>query len=104
MLNKKIRDIMREKSFRVSSSIVAMSVIAAPLMLGGCAKAGADTTCKDFVGMSQNDQKAQVSKLYKDKHGSEPADLVAVGLQQEAVVYCNTEGHSDSKIKEIPLS
>ncbi|GAA4384314.1 hypothetical protein [Tsukamurella soli] len=89
---------------RVSSLVTAAFAAAVILSLGGCAKAGADTTCKDFLGMSSQDQTSQVSTLYKDKHGSEPAALAATALQQEAIAYCNTAGRSDSKIKEIPIS
>jgi acid stress chaperone HdeA len=88
----------------VGRCMVPAAIIAVLLGTGACAKAGADTTCKDYVKMSQSDQESQVSKLYKDKHGDDPSGLILTGLQQEALAYCNTAGHSDSKIKEIPLS
>ncbi|MDF0532409.1 hypothetical protein P0W64_09035 [Tsukamurella sp. 8F] len=87
---------------RAAAAAIAIALL--PLGLVGCAKAGADTTCKDFLGMSADDQKAQVSKLYKDKHDRDPSGLELSGLQTEASVWCNTAGHADSKIKEIPIS
>ena len=51
---------------RAEIRAVVAAVVSVPLILSGCAKAGGDTTCKDFLGMSQDDQQAQVSKLYKD--------------------------------------
>lgn len=85
-------------------SAAAITVLAAALSLGACAKAGADTTCKDFLKMSESDQNQQVVKLYKDKHDSEPAAAATTGLRTEAVTYCSTVGKPDTKIKEIPIS
>ncbi len=85
---------------RVGAAVLAV----AALTLTGCTKQGGDTTCEDYQKMSDADQREQVTKLYKDKHGDEPAALVVTGLQQQAVVYCTTVGKPDSKIKEIPIS
>lgn len=84
--------------------IGAAAVVVFALALGGCAKQGGDTTCEDYLKMSDADQREQVTKLYKDKHEQEPSALVTTGLQQQALVYCKTAGKADSKIKEIPIS
>ncbi|BDD83522.1 hypothetical protein TPB0596_32850 [Tsukamurella pulmonis] len=76
----------------------------AALTLTGCTKQGGDTTCENYQKMSDADQREQVTKLYKDKHGDEPSAIVVSGLQQQAIVYCKTAGTPDSKIKEIPIS
>ncbi|WP_019201704.1 hypothetical protein [Tsukamurella sp. 1534] len=74
------------------------------LAFGGCAKAGGDTTCENYLKMSDGDQREQVGKLYKDKHGEDPSALVITGLQQQVSVWCKTAGKPDSPIKEIPIS
>lgn len=85
-------------------AVAVIAALAATLALGGCAKAGADTTCKDFVAMSEADQTEQVQKMYKDKHGEEPAAGTATALRAEAIAYCKTAGKEDTKIKEVPIS
>lgn len=84
--------------------VIATTALVAALALGGCSKAGAETTCKDFVAMSEADQDEQVQKMYKDKHGSDPAAGAVTALRAEAVVFCKTAGKEDTKIKEVPLS
>ncbi|CAM3726207.1 hypothetical protein ACXYTP_21235 [Tsukamurella ocularis] len=92
------------RMLKATRSVVVVSALVAALMLGGCAKAGADTTCKDFLAMSEADQSEQVQKMYKDKHGEDPAAGAATALRAEAVAYCSTAGKEDTKIKEVPIS
>ncbi len=84
--------------------IAMAAALIAALTLGGCAKAGAETTCKDFVAMSESDQNEQVQKMYKDKHGTDPAAGATTALRAEALTYCKTVGKEDTKIKEVPIS
>ncbi|TWS18565.1 entry exclusion lipoprotein TrbK [Tsukamurella asaccharolytica] len=93
---------MSKSTHRIRVGAAALAVVA--LTLTGCTKQGGDTTCEDYQKMSDTDQRDQVTKLYKDKHGDEPSALVITGLQQQAVAYCTTVGKPDSKIKEIPIS
>lgn len=86
--------------FRWAGIVVVMFTLA----LGGCAKQGGDTTCADYLKMSDSDQRDQVAKLYKDKHNEEASALIITGLQTQASGFCNTAGKADSKIKEIPIS
>lgn len=85
-------------------SVLVATVLVAGLSLGGCAKAGADTTCKDFVGMSEADQSEQVQKMYKDKHGVDADAGTTTALRAEALAYCQTAGKEDTRIKEVPIS
>ena len=87
-----------------SRSVVVTVALMTALVLGGCAKAGAETTCKDFVGMSESDQNEQVQKMYKDKHGTDPEAGTSTALRAEALTYCKTVGKEDTKIKEVPIS
>ncbi|GAA1088108.1 hypothetical protein [Tsukamurella spumae] len=80
------------------------ALLAIVFVLAGCTKQGGDTTCQNYLKMSDSDQREQVTSLYKDKHGDEPSALVVSGLQQQAILYCKTVGKPDSKIKEIPIS
>ncbi|KXO97780.1 hypothetical protein AXK61_21420 [Tsukamurella pseudospumae] len=79
-------------------------MLAVAFVLAGCTKQGGDTTCENYQKMSDSDQRDQVTKLYKDKHGDEPSAIVVSGLQQQAILYCKTAGKPDAKIKEIPIS
>ncbi|BDH56443.1 hypothetical protein [Tsukamurella sp. PLM1] len=83
----------------------AVTVVALALAVSGCTAKGGDTTCEDYLKMSDGDQREQVTTLYKDKHdGAEPATLIVTALQEQARVYCKTAGNADSTIKEIPIS
>lgn len=79
-------------------------VIAAVFTSAGCAEAGAETTCEDYLKMSYDDQAQQVAALYQDKHGRAPSGTEASGVQLEATVYCQTLGNAKTTIKEIPIS
>ena len=85
---------------RLGAAVLAV----AALTLTGCTKQGGDTTCENYQKMSDADQREQVTKLYKDKHGEEPAAGAATALRAEAIAYCNTAGKEDTKIKEVPIS
>ncbi|GAB3134881.1 hypothetical protein GCM10027289_27630 [Tsukamurella serpentis] len=93
---------MTESKIGIRLGAVVLTVAA--LVLAGCSKQGADTTCENYQKMSDADQREQVTKLYKDKHGEEPSSIVVGGLQQQAILFCKTAGKPDSKIKEIPIS
>jgi hypothetical protein len=47
----------------------------------------------------QNDE---ISKMLKDKNGSEPNNLEIAATRLSAVTYCQTAGTPDSKISEAP--
>lgn len=90
---------------KTGAGLGAVTLMALALALSGCTQQGGDTTCEDYLKMSDGDQRDQVTKLYKDKHNDEePATLIVTGLQEQAKVFCQTSGNADSKIKEIPIS
>lgn len=89
---------------RGARSCVLVLAFAAVLTSTGCAEAGGETTCEDYLKMSYDDQAEQVTALYEDKHGRAPSGTEASGAQLEATVYCQTLGNATSTIKEIPVS
>jgi acid stress chaperone HdeA len=52
-------------------AVVAAAVVGG-LLLGGCGGAsnsGGDTTCKDFLAMSNNDKDATAARMLKERNG-----------------------------------
>lgn len=90
---------------RFSSAVVAVFA-AAVFVLGGCSAVskvtnqGGDTTCKDFKGQDNDKQESEVSKMLKDKNGSEPSNMELSATRMAVDAYCKTLGKDSSKISE----
>jgi acid stress chaperone HdeA len=86
---------------------VAAAVAIAALLLSGCSASqiintGGDTKCSDFKGQDEKKQDSEITKMLKDKHGSEPNNLEVSATRASALVYCQTIGTPDSKISDAP--
>jgi acid stress chaperone HdeA len=63
---------------------------------------GGDTKCKDFITQDEKKQNDEVSKMLKDRHGSDPSNLEISATRLSALAYCQTVGKPDTKISEAP--
>jgi acid stress chaperone HdeA len=84
---------------------VAMAIAA--LLFSGCSASqiintGGDTKCKDFTTQDEKKQNDEVSKMLKDKSGSDPSNLQITATRLSVATYCQTLGKPDSKIDEAP--
>ncbi len=82
-------------------------IVVATLMFSGCSASkvintGGDTKCKDFTTQDEKKQSEEVSKMLKDKNGTEPNSLEINATRLSAQTYCQTLGKPDSKISEAP--
>ena len=87
--------------------IAAATVAVAALLSGACSASqvintGGDTKCKDFTTQDEKKQNDEVSKMLKDKSGSDPSNLQITATRLSAATYCQTLGKPDSKISEAP--
>jgi acid stress chaperone HdeA len=83
------------------------ALVIAALMFSGCSASqiintGGDTKCKDFTTQDEKKQNDEVSKMLKDKSGTDPASLQITATRLSAATYCQTLGKPDSKISEAP--
>ena len=90
---------------RIVYSILAASAAAA--VMSGCSASeivntGGDTKCKDYLTQDEKKQNDEVSKMLKDKSGSDPSNLQITATRLSAATYCQTLGKPDSKIDEAP--
>jgi len=90
----------------MKATMRAAMVIAA-LLFSGCSASqiintGGDTKCKDFTTQDEKKQNDEVSKMLKDKSGSDPSNLQITATRLSATTYCQTLGKPDSKIDEAP--
>jgi acid stress chaperone HdeA len=81
--------------------------ISASLFVDGCSTSqvintGGDTKCKDFTAQEEKKQNEEVSKMLKDKSGTEPNNLEISATRISASSYCQTVGTRDSKISGAP--
>ena len=86
---------------------VAAAIAIAALLLSGCSASqilntGGDTKCKDFTTQDEKKQDSEISKMLKDKSGTDPTSLEISATRASALVYCQTLGKPDSKISEAP--
>jgi acid stress chaperone HdeA len=83
------------------------AIAIAALLFSGCSvsqviNTGGDTKCKDFTTQDEKKQNDEVSKMLKDKSGTDPANLEITATRLSAATYCQTIGKPDSKISEAP--
>lgn len=82
-------------------------IVIAALMFSGCSPSevvntGGDTKCKDFTQQDEKKQNQEISKMLKDKSGTEPSSAEISLTRVSAATYCQTIGKPDSKISEAP--
>ncbi|BBY03408.1 hypothetical protein [Mycobacterium seoulense] len=85
----------------------AMFAIAALSLSSACSASqvintGGDTKCKDFTSQDEKKQNDEVSKMLKDKNGTDPANAEISATRLSALTYCQTLGKPDTKISEAP--
>lgn len=90
-----------------TTSALTIVVAAAGILFSGCSASqvintGGDTKCKDFTTQDEKKQNDEISKMLKDKSGTEPTNLQITATRLSAQTYCQTLGKPDSKISEAP--
>lgn len=90
-----------------TSAALAITAAAAGLLFTGCSPSkvintGGDTKCKDFTTQDEKKQNDEVSKMLKDKSGTDPSNIEISATRLSAQTYCQTVGKPDSKISEAP--
>lgn len=68
---------------------------------GGTANAGGNTTCKDYMGMSNSKQEEVIKKFFSEKGNSNPSGFDVRLSLESARLYCNTIGTDSSPIRNI---
>ena len=63
---------------------------------------GGDTKCKDFTTQDEKKQNDEISKMLKDKSGTDPTNVEISATRLSAMTYCQTLGKPDTKISEAP--
>ena len=87
--------------------IVVATIAVAALMSGACSPSqvintGGDTKCKDFTSQDEKKQNDEVSKMLKDKSGTDPTNVEISATRLSVMTYCQTVGKPDTKISEAP--
>lgn len=87
--------------------IAPATIAIAALLFSGCSASqvintGGDTKCKDFTTQDEKKQKDEISKMLKDKNGTEPNNMEISATRISAITYCQTVGTPESKISEAP--
>lgn len=82
-------------------------IAAAVLLFSACSPSqvintGGDTKCKDFTTQDEKKQNDEVSKMLKDKSGTDPSNVEISATRLSAMTYCQTVGKPDTKISEAP--
>ena len=87
---------------------IAAAMFATAVLLSSACSAsqiintGGDTKCKDFTTQDEKKQNDEVSKMLKDKSGTDPTNIQITATRLSAATYCQTLGKPDSKISEAP--
>jgi acid stress chaperone HdeA len=88
-------------------AMAAAAIAIAALLFSACSASqiintGGDTKCKDFTSQDEKKQNDEVTKMLKDKGGSEPSNLQVTATRLSAATYCQTVGKPETKISEAP--
>jgi acid stress chaperone HdeA len=88
-------------------SITLATIMISTLLFSGCSASqitntGGDTKCKDFIAQDEKKQGKEISKMLKDKSGTNPATLEISATRLSVETYCKTLGTPESKISEAP--
>lgn len=87
---------------------IAAATIAISVLLSSACSAsqvintGGDTKCKDFTTQDEKKQNDEVSKMLKDKSGTDPTNVEISATRLSVTTYCQTLGKPDTKISEAP--
>jgi acid stress chaperone HdeA len=87
---------------------IAAAALAISVLLSSACSAsqiintGGDTKCKDFTSQDEKKQNDEVSKMLKDKSGTDPTNVEISATRLSVMTYCQTLGKPDSKISEAP--
>ncbi|BBZ13612.1 MULTISPECIES: hypothetical protein [Mycobacterium] len=87
--------------------VAAAAIGIAALLFSGCSASqivntGGDTKCKDFTTQDEKKQNDEITKMLKDKSGTDPNGVEITATRLSAMTYCQTLGKPDSKISEAP--
>ena len=85
----------------------ALAIATAAALFSGCSASqvintGGDTQCKDFTTQDEKKQNDEISKMLKDKSGTDPTNLQISATKLSVMTYCQTVGKPDTKISEAP--
>lgn len=86
---------------------VAAAIAVTALSISGCSASqivntGGSTKCKDFVTQDEQKQDSEVTKMLKDKNGTDPSNLELNFSRRSALTYCQTVGKPDNPISDAP--
>ena len=87
--------------------IAAATIAIAVLLSSACSASqiintGGDTKCKDFTTQDEKKQSDEVSKMLKDKSGTDPTNVEITATRFSVLTYCQTLGKPDTKISDAP--
>ncbi|BBX64338.1 hypothetical protein MSAS_35120 [Mycobacterium saskatchewanense] len=89
---------MKKTSLAAAFAAIALSACSPSQVIN----TGGDTKCKDFTTQDEKKQNDEVSKMLKDKSGTDPTNIEISATRLSATTYCQTVGKPDSKISEAP--
>jgi acid stress chaperone HdeA len=85
------------------TAVVAAAVIGG-LVLGGCGGAsnsGGDTTCKDFLAMSNNDKDATAARMLKERNGRNASTQDVENKRITLIGLCQPADKQAAKIGQV---
>lgn len=80
--------------------IAACSTMLSACSLGSAASKGGDTTCAEYLKMS-NDEKTEAIKLLLEEKDDDPSNGAISTAKMSATLFCKTAGSDNSRIREI---
>ena len=86
------------------SAIVVISVIALLTGCSGASNSGADTTCRDFLAMRQDNQDATVARMLKERNGRNSSTTDVINTRIKTVDACTPADKADVTIGDVGVT
>ncbi|BDX30721.1 hypothetical protein TUM20985_12680 [Mycobacterium antarcticum] len=78
-------------------TVAALAAIA--VALAGCTANGdGSSTCRDFVGMSQDERAATVARMLKERNGLNSSTSEVQATAQRTLAFCGKDGNLDKPV------
>ncbi len=88
---------------QIATAAIALTVlVSSACSASQVINTGGDTKCKDFTTQDEKKQNDEVSKMLKDKNGTDPNNAEITATRLSVQTYCQTLGKPDTKISEAP--
>lgn len=81
--------------------VAAVCLVALLAGCSGASNSGADTTCRDFLAMRQENQDATVARMLKERNGRNSSTTDVINTRIKTLAACKPADKADTAIGDL---